>query len=51
MISFVCAVGTPNIFYAAGPTLFRSYDVAKKKKFQLYYLGGHLTNIQSSYLF
>ena len=31
--SFVCAVGTSDITHAAGPTLFRSYDVAKNKEY------------------
>ena len=30
--SFVCAVGTTDITHAAGPTLFRSYDVAKNRE-------------------
>ncbi len=33
MTSFVCAVGTTDITHAAGPTLFRSYDVAKNKEY------------------
>ena len=32
-LSFVCAVGTPDVTHAAGPTLFRSYDVAKNKEY------------------
>ena len=32
-ISFVCAVGTSDVTHAAGPTLFRSYDVAKNKEY------------------
>ena len=31
--SFVCAVGTSDITHPAGPTLFRSYDVAKNKEY------------------
>lgn len=31
--SFVCAVGTTDVTHAAGPTLFRSYDVAKNKEY------------------
>ena len=33
MVSFVCAIGTPDITHVAGPTLFRSYDVAKNKEY------------------
>ena len=29
----MCAVGTSDIIHAAGPTLFRSYDVAKNKEY------------------
>ena len=29
----MCAVGTSDITHAAGPTLFRSYDVAKNKEY------------------
>ena len=32
-VSFACAVGTSDITHAAGPTLFRSYDVAKNKEY------------------
>ncbi len=30
--SFVCAVSTTDVTHGAGPTLFRSYDVAKNKE-------------------
>ena len=33
VFSFVCAVGTSDVTHAAGPTLFRSYDVAKNKEY------------------
>ena len=33
IISFVCAAGAPDITHASGPTLFRSYDVARNKEY------------------
>ena len=33
MTRFVCAVGATDVTHAAGPTLFRSYDVAKNKEY------------------
>ena len=33
MTRFVCAVGTPDVTHAAGPTLFRSYDVEKNREY------------------
>lgn len=33
MISFVCAVATSDVTHAAGPSLFRSYDVAKNNEY------------------
>ena len=29
----MCAVGTPDVSHPAGPTLFRTYDVAKNKEY------------------
>ena len=33
VISFVCAAGTSDVTHAAGPTLFRSYDVTKNREY------------------
>lgn len=36
MISFVCATGASDVTHPSGPTLFRSYEVAKNKEYNCY---------------
>lgn len=33
MVSFVCATGASDVTHPSGPTLFRSYEVAKSKEY------------------